>query len=109
MTYTCPKCTEQFSDRTAYCENWRNKEKRFGCPHCKTFYIRKFIRSTIHTKILIAVLTSILLTAILFSLLMGKSLLFMLVTTLLSCYLGYRIMQTAISKSHRVELHLIDR
>ena len=38
--YLCPKCNTEFDDRTLYCEDWRIKEKKFGCPHCKTFFYK---------------------------------------------------------------------
>lgn len=37
----CPKCSERFSARTALCEDWKNPERSFGCPHCGTFFVRK--------------------------------------------------------------------
>jgi hypothetical protein len=32
------ECESEFNDKDAICENWRNPEKKLGCPSCKTFY-----------------------------------------------------------------------
>ncbi len=39
--YLCPKCNMNFDDQTAMCEDWRLPEKKFGCPHCKTFFSKQ--------------------------------------------------------------------
>lgn len=36
--YTCPECGTGFNDQTAYCEDWRDKDKKFGCPGCRIFF-----------------------------------------------------------------------
>ena len=38
--YKCLECETSFNEHTAYCENREDVEKRFGCPNCKTFYLR---------------------------------------------------------------------
>ncbi len=43
MKTQCPACRKTFSAREALCENWRDPEKSFGCPHCGTF-IRKSVK-----------------------------------------------------------------
>ncbi|WP_020209991.1 hypothetical protein [Gilvimarinus chinensis] len=37
MKFQCAKCSHIFTERTAICEDWRIKEKSFGCPSCKIF------------------------------------------------------------------------
>ena len=36
--YQCLECKKEFDEQTAYCEDWRNPNKKLGCPECKTFY-----------------------------------------------------------------------
>lgn len=43
MNYRCPECTHRFSDQTALCNNWRIREKSFGCPQCQTFFLKKTV------------------------------------------------------------------
>ena len=36
----CTECLHRFSAREALCEDWRDPEKCYGCPHCGTFYVK---------------------------------------------------------------------
>lgn len=36
--YQCPNCDTEFDSSSAYCEDWREKDRSFACPNCKTFY-----------------------------------------------------------------------
>lgn len=36
--YTCPECGAGFNEQTAYCEDWRDRDRAFGCPTCHTFF-----------------------------------------------------------------------
>lgn len=38
FAYTCIECGVEFDYRTADCEDWRAKNRKFGCPHCHTFF-----------------------------------------------------------------------
>lgn len=39
--YQCTECQHVFNDHTAYCEDWQDKQKAFGCPECKAFYRKR--------------------------------------------------------------------
>src|SRR5690606_5160183 len=39
--YKCSECHTKFTDHEAYCENWREPDKKFGCPGCKTMFRKK--------------------------------------------------------------------
>jgi|GEM_PF-3532283 len=39
--YKCSECHTEFTDHEAYCENWREPDKKFGCPGCKTMFRKK--------------------------------------------------------------------
>lgn len=41
--YECPKCHHKFNDQSVYCEDWRDKEKCFGCPNCKLFFSKLLV------------------------------------------------------------------
>lgn len=43
MKTQCPACHKTFGAHEALCENWRDPDKCFGCPHCGTF-IRKSVK-----------------------------------------------------------------
>lgn len=36
--YTCTECGAEFEYRAAYCEDWRDKNLKFACPQCHTFF-----------------------------------------------------------------------
>jgi hypothetical protein len=36
MSYEYGNCDHHFSEREALCEDWRQQEKAFICPNCKT-------------------------------------------------------------------------
>jgi len=40
MATKCPECSKKFTARTALCDDWRDPNKAFGCPHCGTFYVK---------------------------------------------------------------------
>jgi len=40
MATRCPECAQKFTAHTALCEDWRDPEKSFGCPHCGTFFVK---------------------------------------------------------------------
>ncbi|WP_445768400.1 hypothetical protein [Rheinheimera sp.] len=37
---TCLECGHKFNDKTALCDDWNDPQKSFGCPHCRTFYLK---------------------------------------------------------------------
>lgn len=41
MPTKCPECENKFSAQEALCEDWRDPEKAFGCPHCGIFFIKE--------------------------------------------------------------------
>lgn len=41
MSTKCPECNNIFTAQDALCEDWRDPEKAFGCPHCNTFFIKE--------------------------------------------------------------------
>lgn len=45
--YQCTECSQKFDQTTAYCQDWRDPEKKLGCPKCHTFFIEKFTETTI--------------------------------------------------------------
>jgi hypothetical protein len=66
MSYECPKCRHQFNDQTVYCENWREKEKCFGCPNCKQFFYKVHVGQVKYMDYLPALLISIFVAVLLF-------------------------------------------
>ncbi|MCC5451881.1 hypothetical protein LMJ53_09110 [Rheinheimera sp. UJ51] len=46
MRYTCTVCQAQFDDSSAYCEDWRDPTRRFACPRCHTFYVKRVSAKT---------------------------------------------------------------
>ncbi len=37
LNFECANCQAIFNERQAKCENWRFKERSFGCPRCGAF------------------------------------------------------------------------
>jgi CXXC-20-CXXC protein len=63
MEYSCEECGTKFSAHEAYCENWRETNKKFGCPNCKTMYYKRF--NSRYLRNLIVSIPAILLIAVL--------------------------------------------
>ncbi len=40
MATTCSECGQKFTATTALCEDWKDPERSYGCPHCGTFYVK---------------------------------------------------------------------
>lgn len=40
MSIKCPECQRKFNYQTALCDDWRDPNKSFGCPHCGTFFVK---------------------------------------------------------------------
>lgn len=55
--YQCSLCHTEFSDHDAYCENWKEPDKSFGCPKCKTMF-RKIAPSHWRYKVAVTIYSS---------------------------------------------------
>ena len=40
MATTCKECSQMFCLEDALCDDWKDPNKSFGCPHCGTFYYK---------------------------------------------------------------------
>lgn len=49
--YDCPNCSHTFKEIEAYCVDWRDPEKSFGCPSCETFLRKRDNRVTDTKKV----------------------------------------------------------
>ena len=69
MSYECPKCHHKFNYQSVHCENWRDKEKSFGCPNCKQFFYKVQVGKVEYKQFFIAFFWSCASFALLFFLL----------------------------------------
>ncbi len=56
MSTKCIECGHKFSLREALCEDWRDPEKSFGCPNCKTFF-KKELRPQYRYSIIVGLMS----------------------------------------------------
>jgi hypothetical protein len=40
MATKCPECSNKFKIQETLCDDWRDPNKSFGCPHCGTFFVK---------------------------------------------------------------------
>lgn len=50
--YKCLECGSEFTDQTAYCEDYRNPSRKLGCPNRKTFFIKSNEKMAVRNFIL---------------------------------------------------------
>ena len=61
MKIQCEVCGNIFPEEKAHCEDWRDSEKSFGCPKCKTFLIKPMVEFNLKRlfKILLEALSAL--------------------------------------------------
>ena len=106
MSYECPMCRHQFNDQTVYCENWREKDKCFGCPDCKQFFYKVHVGKVKYMDYAIAFFISMLVSVILFFLLpntwLGRSINMLLPVIIVS------VLTVRISRKIKLELKAVN-
>ena len=55
---TCPNCGRKFSSNEALCKDWRDPNKRFGCPACGKF-LRQKVPPTTSLKVALLIIICI--------------------------------------------------
>lgn len=40
MSSKCTECGYKFTLRSGLCDDWKDPNKSFGCPECRTFYVK---------------------------------------------------------------------